>query len=139
MATTARRALKPDPQAEVFSALSKLFRAHLRQFEAMHDNEKVFYLQSKTATFRGKPMFFGGVRRGKAYVSVYFMPVYCYPEMIKTISPALKKRMQGKACFNFKTLEPDLMKELGKLIAAGAKKFGKVKNFEAVLQGRTYV
>ena len=38
-----------------------------------------------------------------------------YPELLKGISPELKKHMQGKSCFNFKKVEPDLFKELADL------------------------
>jgi hypothetical protein len=42
------------------------------------------------------------------------------PDLTKSISPALKKRMQGKACFNFKSdPEPELVADLKRLTAAG--------------------
>ncbi len=41
---------------------------------------------------------FAAARIGKSYVSYHFMPVYF--GMGAAMSPALKKRMQGKACFN---------------------------------------
>jgi hypothetical protein len=41
-----------------------------------------------------------------------------------TISPALRKRMQGKACFNFKAMpEPALLAELRALTDAGFRHF----------------
>jgi hypothetical protein len=64
-------------------------------------------------------MYFGSVRLGKAYVSVHLMPLYMSPVLVKTISPALKKRMQGKTCFNFKTdPEPELIAALARLTDA---------------------
>jgi len=51
------------------------------------------------------------------------MPVYMYPDLLQDISPDLKKRMQGKSCFNFKKVEPDLFTELATLTRKGAKKF----------------
>ena len=42
------------------------------------------------------------------------------PELSKTIPPTLKKRMQGKACFNFKAdPPPELLAELKLLTQAG--------------------
>jgi hypothetical protein len=69
-------------------------------------------------------MQFGSVRLGKAYVSFHLMPLYMNESLSGTISPALKKRMQGKTCFNFKTV-PDaaLLAELERLTAAGLKFF----------------
>lgn len=64
-------------------------------------------------------IWFASTRVGKAYVSYYFMPIYMCDELQRTISPALKKRMQGKACFNFKAPDPALFKELSALTKAG--------------------
>jgi len=46
-----------------------------------------------------------------------------YPGLLKGISPALKKRMQGKSCFNFKQPEPDLFAELTRLTKSGFDRF----------------
>jgi hypothetical protein len=46
-----------------------------------------------------------------------------YPELLQDISPELRKRMQGKSCFNFKKVEPNLFKELAELTQKGAVKF----------------
>jgi hypothetical protein len=51
------------------------------------------------------------------------MSVYAYPDLLKTMSPELKKRMQGKSCFNFKEVDEKLFKELAQLTRAGAAKF----------------
>jgi hypothetical protein len=72
-----------------------------------------------------QPMWFGAVRQGKAYVSYHLLPLYSHPELAKTISPALKKRMQGKACFNFSAPDPILWKELAKLTMNAAKIYAK--------------
>ncbi len=41
------------------------------------------------------------------------------------MSPDLKKRMQGKSCFNFKTPDPVLFEELAALTRRCAKAFEK--------------
>jgi hypothetical protein len=56
---------------------------------------------------------------GKNYVSYHFMPVYMNGGMQKRIPPELKKRMQGKACFNFSEVDPKLFRQLAELTAAG--------------------
>ncbi len=68
----------------------------------------------------GEPMWFGGVRVGKAYVSYYLMPVYSHPILAAKISPGLKKRMQGKSCLNFKAADQALFDELEALTREGA-------------------
>ena len=73
-------------------------------------------------------MYFGSVRLGKAYVSFHLMPLYMNPALTKTISPALKKRMQGKTCFNFKAPpEPETLSELRRLTKAGLKQWQEKK------------
>ena len=75
----------------------------------------------------------GGVRRPspikKKYVSFYLMPVYMYPELLEGITPELRKRMQGKSCFNFKRVDESLFEELGALTSRGFEKF-KSRNIE---------
>src|SRR5262245_26720080 len=67
----------------------------------------------------GRPLYVAGVKTGKNYVSYHLMPVYAKPELLQTVSPALKKRMQGKSCFNFTTIEPDQLQELTDLTNTG--------------------
>jgi hypothetical protein len=68
----------------------------------------------------GKPWgYVGGTRLGKSYVSYYLMPVYENPALAASISPALTKRRQGKACFNFTKIDEPLLGELADLTARG--------------------
>jgi hypothetical protein len=53
------------------------------------------------------------------------MPIYMNPKLQATISPDLKKRMQGKSCFNFTRVEPQQIAELKKLTEAGLEQFRK--------------
>ena len=57
-------------------------------------------------------LYFGGVVINKNYVSYHLMPVYVTPELLDQISPELKRRMQGKSCFNFKVTDASLFTEL---------------------------
>ena len=66
----------------------------------------------------GKPWgYVAGTRVGKRYVSFYLMPVYASPELAASVSPALAKRKQGKACFNFTKIDEPLFAELEQLAA----------------------
>jgi hypothetical protein len=40
------------------------------------------------------------------------MLVYVEPKLLEDISSELKKRMQGKSCFNFSRIDEELFKEL---------------------------
>ena len=68
----------------------------------------------------GKPWgFVAATRLGKSYVSFYLMSVYAMPDLLDSISPELRRRMQGKSCFNFTKVDEGLMAELETLTAAG--------------------
>lgn len=67
----------------------------------------------------GKPLWFGAVQMRKNYVSYHLMPVYVNPRLLESVSPALKKRMQGKSCFNFNAVDETLFDELAALTQAG--------------------
>ena len=70
--------------------------------------------------------YFGGVRIGKSYVSYYLMGVYGDPGLIALMSPELRKRMQGKSCFNFTKIDEELFAELAVLTERAATHYPKV-------------
>lgn len=77
---------------------------------------------------KGQPMWFGEVRLGKAYVSYHLMPLYFNAELTGSISEGLKKRMQGKTCFNFKKApEAEELAELDRLTRAAVKSWREKK------------
>lgn len=111
----------------VFNALRPILNKYSKRLFVKTDKPDNYYLETKARSYQGERMFFAGVRSGKAYVSFYLMPVYSYPELLKKMPAGLKQRMQGKSCFNFTTVEPKLIDQLGLLVEAGFKKFGEEK------------
>ena len=84
----------------------------------------------------GKPWgYVAGTRKGKSYVSFYLMPVYASPELDASVSPELRRRKQGKSCFNFTKIDEPLMTELESLAAKGIPGFKAVAE-EAAVQRR---
>lgn len=72
----------------------------------------------------GKPWgYVAGIRVGKRYVSYYLMPVYAFPDLMASMSPELRRRMQGKSCFNFTTVDEQLFAELDWITQAGFERF----------------
>jgi hypothetical protein len=68
--------------------------------------------------YAGEPWgFVAGTRLGKRYVSYYLMGIYGDAGLAASISPDLKRRMQGKSCFNFTKIDEDLFRELEALTA----------------------
>ena len=47
------------------------------------------------------------------------MPVYGDPRLLADMSPELRKRMQGKSCFNFTRVDEGLFTELTDLTRRG--------------------
>lgn len=122
----AKKKAAPDFDA-TFAALKRLLAKHARKFNVTQQTPVVYTLVTKTDCFRGKPVWFGCVRRGKAYVSYHLVALYAFPELLKKVPPELKKRMQGKACFNFTAPDAKLFRELDKVTAAGLARFRKEK------------
>jgi hypothetical protein len=112
----------------VFEALRKLMCAFEPELRASADEPRKYYLVTKAKSWKGGPMFFGAVMRFKSYVSYHLMPLYVCPEMAKTVSSALKKRMQGKSCFNFHAPDEALFAELAELTKVGLEKY-RAKNW----------
>jgi hypothetical protein len=113
---------------DVFATLKQVLRPHLSRLNVQADTATEYTLVGRVPSpfkqHKGNPMFFGSVRMGKAYVSFHLLPLYMNEALTATVSPALKKRMQGKACFNFKT-PPDaaLLADLERLTRDGFRTF----------------
>ena len=99
--------------------LREILMAHAKDFRVVHHEPKRYYLETKGAHYKGKPIMFAAVMMGKAYVSFHLFPLYVKPGAVKSVSPELKKRMQGKTCFNFKAPHAELFRELEQLTKNG--------------------
>ena len=112
--------------AVIFQHIRALYEAHAPAGVVLHDEPGRYHLGTHHVRPKdGYRLWFGGVKIKKNYVSAHVMPVYVHPELLATISPALRKRMQGKACFNFKVKDEALLDELGALIARGVESFAR--------------
>jgi hypothetical protein len=109
----------------VFEQLKNILQPYARNLTITADTSKGYSLDGPYSEKWKKVIFFGAAQIQKNYVSFYLMPVYMYPELLKDISPELKKHMQGKSCFNFRKVEPELFKELADLTRKGVEKFKK--------------
>jgi hypothetical protein len=114
--------------ADVFAALKPVLASQARRLSVQTDKATEYTLMTKSPSpfpqHKGRPMWFGALKVGKAYVSYHLLALYMNPALTKTVSPELKKRMQGKACFNFKvTPAPATVAELKRLTAAAVKHY----------------
>jgi hypothetical protein len=129
---TASKKDKPD-LAGVFAALRKLLQSFKGEIITETDKPGHYHTAMPTLLHRGKPLYFAGVKTGKNYVSYHLLPVYYNPDLNQQISPELKKRKQGMACFNFTAVDDASFAELRKLTALGLKMF-KTAEFRSRLE-----
>jgi hypothetical protein len=117
-----------SPQTDfpiVFEQLKSILKPYAKNLTVTADTRMAYSLDGPYSQKWKKVIFFGAAEIKKNYVSFYLMPVYMFPDLAKDISPELKKHMQGKSCFNFKKVEPELFKELTDLTRKGVEQFKK--------------
>jgi hypothetical protein len=105
--------------SDAFPAVFERLRAILKPYEShllvKADTKEKYVLDAPPSPrYPQYPdgVFVGGVEIKKRYVSYYLMPVYVHAELLQNISAPLRKRMQGKSCFNFTRIDDDLLAEL---------------------------
>ena len=108
---------------EIFARLKKNFEPFASRLVVAQDDPAAYTLNTSPSTKYPQGFFVSSVQIKKNYVSYHLMPVYMFPDLFEGISERLKKRMQGKSCFNFTTTDEALFAELGQLTAAGFERF----------------
>ncbi|WP_100407748.1 hypothetical protein [Bacillus solitudinis] len=104
----------------VFIQLKKILQKYEDSLIVKKDMEDEYDLNTPNNPItESSDGYFGSVHIKKNYVSFYLMPVYAYPELLEGSSEPLKKRMQGKSCFNFKKIDMGLFEELQVLTEKG--------------------
>ena len=125
-----------SPEFEmVFDRLKAILQKHAGDFSVRPDTESSYGLQGKPgpATLKvwggklKKPVMpVAWVETGKAYVSFHIMGLYTNTALQSSMSKELKARMQGKTCFNFRTINEILFKELDQLTVKAIEDFKKL-------------
>ena len=95
-----------------FNSLKSILKKYEKRLRVIVDNDENYSLNAGFDEKRKADIYFGAVQIKKNYVSYHLMPVYVNPRLLDGISPELKKRMQGKSCFNFKVINKEHLKEL---------------------------
>jgi hypothetical protein len=107
---------------QAFNGLRKILKPYDNRLRLIRDVPGNYLSESKSLRYQGKPVMFAAIT-SKSYVAFHLFPVYMFPDLLKGISPELKKRMQGKTCWNFKQSDEKLFAELGELVAASFQRF----------------
>jgi hypothetical protein len=107
----------------VFKSLKEILLPYAKNLHVLVNTPQEYSLEGPFSEKWKKKIHFGGVKIGRNYVSFYLMPVYMFPDLLKDITPELKKHMQGKSCFNFRQADAELFEELSALTQSGAERF----------------
>lgn len=126
----AKKTASPPAFAEAHAGLRKVIEPYMKMKGMMVLKDGpggCVVLAPPSPRYKQYPdgLWFVCTRVGKAYVSYHLMPIYMCPDLGKLISPQLKKRMQGKTCFNFKAPDPRLFAELALLTKAAYERWKK--------------
>jgi hypothetical protein len=113
---------KKQEFASAFQGLRKILRPYDKKLRVVKDGRSGYMSESKSIRYLGKPLMFAAIT-SKSYVAFHLFPVYMFPDLLKGISPELKKRMQGKTCWNFKKAEEPLFAELEEVVDASFRRF----------------
>ncbi|HVL24602.1 MAG TPA: DUF1801 domain-containing protein [Thermomicrobiales bacterium] len=108
--------------AEVFGRLRAILEPYAGEMVVVQDTDGNYYLDTRHVMKDGQPLFFAATRVNKRYVSFYLMPVYAFPDLLADIGD-LKKRMQGKSCFNVTSLDDAQVAQLTALTRAGYERY----------------
>jgi hypothetical protein len=118
--------------SSLFARLRLILKQHAGEFTVADDTARSYCLEASPgpATLRA---WSGKVKRttipvawvqvGRAYVSFHLMGLYGCEDLQVSMSKELRARMQGKTCFNFRTDNERLFRELETLTAAGISAF----------------
>lgn len=116
---------KADDFGTVFRRLRSILEPYAPRLVVKTDSEATYYLDTPIMQKNKTPLFFGAVQLNKKYVNYHLFPVYVFPDLLSGLSLELRKRMQGKACFNFTQIDEPLFEELARLTEAGMERFAK--------------
>ncbi len=115
-----------EPLDEVFAALRDVMLRSSRGMLASRDEPRALTMTTPwNEPGKEEPAWFGAVQLKKNYVSYHIMPLYVLPSLLGRVSPDLEKRRQGKSCFNFKKVEPELFDALEQLTTECAAAYSK--------------
>jgi hypothetical protein len=103
---------------EVLDRLRALLEPYAPPLFVTADEPKGYGLDMAPEGQRDPSTWFAGTRLWARYVSYYLMPIYVDPSLVDGISPELRRRMQGKCCFNFTKVDETLIAELAALTKA---------------------
>ena len=111
--------MSQDEFPMLFERFKSILQPYVARLQVSDDRPGSYAVDTAPEGERSPATYFGGARIGKRYVSYYLMPLYSDPSLGDDLSPGLRKRRQGKSCFNLSTIDEPLLDELARLTARG--------------------
>ncbi len=127
---TKAAAAKASSLDSVFDELKAILVSHavgLAERAGTVKNKRDYQLYSERPVVvdgrKRDEMYFAGLIQQKGSVGFYFFPVYSCDDVRSKLSPELLKHLDGKACFHFKQLTPELKKDVRGALKIGLKAY----------------
>ena len=128
------------PLEAVFARLRDVLAAHASEFAVAEDSAERYGLEAPIGPatvhawggkVRTQTIPVAWIEMRRAYVSYHLMGIAGDSKLAAGFSAALRARMQGKSCFNFKAVDDALISELARVTAQsllGMRKAGYVSD-----------
>jgi len=75
-------------------------------------------VSSKFLTFKADEEWYVALANQKNYISLYLMPIYCFPKLKAKLEACGKKLSIGKSCINFLRAEDLPLDVIGEIVSA---------------------
>jgi hypothetical protein len=108
---------------EAFEALKAVLVAHSSGLRVTKDAAMHYQLHTAgPVEFEGRKLpniYFAWLKEGKNDTALHFFPIYSHPERFDDLPPKLRKKLTGKACFHFKTADPEMLEAVAAMLDRG--------------------
>ena len=85
----------------VFAALRKILKPYEGELAVKTDKPGNCYLETRSGSINGRPLFFAAAKVKKNYVSFYLPSLYMFPDLSNRISPGSKAAYAGSILLQF--------------------------------------
>ncbi|MFN3684318.1 MAG: hypothetical protein ACK41F_10360 [Fimbriimonadaceae bacterium] len=104
---------------EVFGDLRSLLQSVSEGLVVRRDDPEEYSLDTRHLLPSGNPLFFAAVQRRKSGVSLHLMPLYLEPSLLDGIPECLRRRVSGKSCLRFRSLDEPTRQGIRELVGSG--------------------
>jgi hypothetical protein len=108
---------------QLFEQLKDLLVPYEQYLKVTKNSNKNYELiVDKPFTFNRKnhpSLYFSAVVIEKNYVTLHFFPIYTHPHLFNDLPAGLARQLKGKACFNFKKADDELLEQASDMIKRG--------------------